>query len=92
MNIQVYRTETTISQDGKLSIKGLPFRKGDAVEVIVLTQKQKQLSRNYPLRGKPVKYHEPFDSVAQDEWDTGNASRSRGHCKQSTIRVIRTMP
>lgn len=69
MNMQAYRTETTISHDGKLSIKGLPFRKGESVEVIVLTQKRKNLNENYPLRGKPVKYHKPFDSVAQDEWE-----------------------
>lgn len=67
--MQAYRIETTISQDGKLSIKGLPFRKGDAVEVIVLTQKRKSVSGCYPLRGKPFRYSKPLDSVAEEEWD-----------------------
>jgi hypothetical protein len=67
--MQAYRVETTISQDGKLSIKGLPFRKGDAVEVIVLPQKQIAASNPYPLHGKSVKYDKPFDAVAQEDWD-----------------------
>jgi hypothetical protein len=68
--MQAYRTETTISQDGKLSIKGLPFRKGDEVEVIVLIQKRQTVNECYPLRGKPVIYHQPFEGVAEDEWET----------------------
>ncbi len=63
--MQAYRTETTISQDGKLSIGGLPFRKGDEVEVIVLIQERAKTTRErYPLRGKPISYHQPFDGVA----------------------------
>jgi hypothetical protein len=69
MNMQAYRTETTISHDGKLSIKGLPFRKGESVEVIVLTQKRKNMNDNYPLRNKPIEYQEPFASAAQDDWE-----------------------
>ena len=67
--MQAYRVETTISQDGKLSIKGLPFRKGEAVEVIVLPQKQIAAGNRYPLRGTSVKYEKPFDSVAEEDWD-----------------------
>ncbi len=69
--MQAYRTETTISQDGNLSIEGLPFRKGDEVEVIILIQERTKTARErYPLRGKPISYHQPFDSVAEDEWKT----------------------
>jgi hypothetical protein len=67
--MQVYRVETTISQNGKLSIKGLPFRKGEAVEVIVLPQKQIATTNPYPLHGTSVKYNKPFDSVAEEDWD-----------------------
>jgi hypothetical protein len=70
--MRAYRTETTLSQDGKLSIKGLPFRKGDAVEVIILTKKPLSSSEPYPLRGKPFHYSKPFDSVAEGEWDALN--------------------
>jgi len=67
--MQAYRTETTLSQDGKLTVKGLPFRKGDRVEVIILTRKSQASSKRYPLRGKPFKYEKPFDSVAEEDWD-----------------------
>lgn len=33
--METFRIRTTISKDGKLSIKGLPFRPGAKVEVIV---------------------------------------------------------
>lgn len=64
--MQAYRTETTLLQNGKLSIWGLPFLKGDAVEVIILTSKHKTLSERYPLRGKPYQFDRPFDSVSED--------------------------
>ncbi len=67
--MQAYRTETIIAQDGKLSIKELPFRKGEVVEVIVLSQKRKAQSTPYPLRGKPFAYDQPFDSVAAEDWE-----------------------
>ncbi len=68
--MQAYRTETTLSQDGKLSIKGLPFRKGDKVEVIVLTQNRKPEGEGYPLRGTPVIYNQPYHSIAEEEWES----------------------
>jgi hypothetical protein len=67
--MQEFRTKTTIAQDGQLSIKGLPFRKGETVEVIVLTQDLKPGAERYPLRGKPFKLHQPYKSVAEDEWE-----------------------
>jgi len=43
----------------------------EKVEVIVkshllIHMNQKNL---YPLRGKPVQYKDPFDSVAEDDWE-----------------------
>lgn len=67
--MQAYRTETTLSKDGKLSIQGLPFRKGDVVEVIVLTRQPLTNREPYPLRGKPYSYSKPFEGVAEEEWD-----------------------
>lgn len=36
-----HRIETTISQDGLLMLKTLPFHQGERVEVIILSQQQK---------------------------------------------------
>jgi hypothetical protein len=68
--MQTYRIETTVSKDGTLTIKGLPFRAGDKVEVIVRSQEGAgKRNGRYPLRGKPVRYVDPFKGVAEDDWE-----------------------
>ncbi len=68
--MQKYRIETTVSNDGTLTLKELPFRAGDTVEVIVYRREcEGERSVRYPLRGKPIRYIKPFGSVAEDEWD-----------------------
>ncbi len=68
--MQTYRIETTISKDGTISIKDLPFAKGDKVEILVRSRKRgkDQNREKYPLRGLPIKYTKPFDSVAENDW------------------------
>ena len=39
--METFRIRTTVSKDGKLSIKGLPFRPGAKVEVIVREEARK---------------------------------------------------
>lgn len=68
--MQMYRVEATVSNDGTLTIKGVPFRAGDKVEVIVRSREYgKERSGRYPLRGKPIRYVDPFESVAEDDWE-----------------------
>jgi len=68
--MQAYRVETVIVQDGTLTIKGLPLRIGEKIEVIILSQTDKtEGADRYPLRGKPVHYLAPFESVAENDWD-----------------------
>jgi hypothetical protein len=67
--IQTYRTETTLSSDGTLTIAGLPFRAGDKVQVVVCDRRALTSGERYPLRGKPIRYIGPFESVAEDEWE-----------------------
>ncbi len=65
-----YHLETVISEEGVLNVKGLPLHRGEKVEVIVKTRSQQKNRKNpYPLRGKPIHYEAPFDSVAENEWD-----------------------
>lgn len=69
--MQDYRLETSVSNDGTLTIKGLPFQAGDRVEVIIRSHKHGEgKGMCYPLRGKPIKYSDPFDSVAEEDWET----------------------
>ena len=66
----VYRAETIVSNDGTLTIVGLPFQAGDRVEVIVRDRPREQQSdQRYPLRGKPIHYVDPFESVAEKDWE-----------------------
>ncbi len=68
--MQIYRVETTILIDGKLTITGLPFRSGERVEVIVRSCKQEQQEQErYPLRGTPIRYTDPCESVAANDWE-----------------------
>ncbi len=64
----VYRTEVVIHKGGVLVLRGIPFREGERVEVIVLRQMKPQTTK-YPLRNRPFQYHRPFDGVAEEDWE-----------------------
>ena len=67
--MKTYRKTTTIPKDGKLIIRELPFHPGDPVEVIVrrCDNVPAQCER-YPLRGTAIRYTDPFESVAENDW------------------------
>jgi hypothetical protein len=68
--MQTYRTETIISENGIITIHGVPFRTGDRVEVIILGYSYKKKNgERYPLRGEPIRYDAPFDNAAEDDWE-----------------------
>jgi hypothetical protein len=68
--MQTYHVTATVSDDGTITIKKLPFRAGDEVKVIVrASELQPKRGERYPLRGKPVRYADPFGSVAEENWD-----------------------
>ena len=64
-----YRTMTKVTKDGKVSVKGLPFKPGEMVEVTIRRVKKSTRVAKYPLRGKAVMYHEPFKGVATGDWE-----------------------
>ena len=69
-----HRIETVVSENRSLTIRGLPFRPGERVEVVILSRPQRQgKEKRYPLRGKPIRYIRPFDSVAEDGWQVVQA-------------------
>jgi len=71
MSTRTYRLEAVVKKDGVLTLEGLPFRAGAKVKVIVLgpSPHRPQREERYPLRGQPIRYQAPFDSVAEDEWE-----------------------
>jgi hypothetical protein len=68
--MQAYRVETTLQQDGTLTLSNLPLRAGETVEVIVLVPSPVTVDRQrYPFRGLPVHYVDPTEPVAQADWE-----------------------
>ncbi|GAB4290759.1 MAG: hypothetical protein Fur0025_25740 [Oscillatoriaceae cyanobacterium] len=74
--MKAHKIATTLTEDGKLVLQGLPFHAGDMVEVILLHQTEvKKPSppayNEYPLQGKqPYRYDDPFDpAVPPEDWE-----------------------
>lgn len=65
-----HRTEATLQQDGTLTLEHLPFRAGQAVEVIILPRSDTARSVElYSLRGTPYRYERPTDPAAEEDWE-----------------------
>jgi hypothetical protein len=68
--MQAYRVETTLTQDGTLTLRNLPLQAGESVEVIILVRPSAVPGpQRYPLRGLPLRYIEPTEPVAQADWE-----------------------
>jgi hypothetical protein len=65
--IPAYRIEAVLSEDGKLLLDHLPFRAGQAVEVIVLPV-TRPAAAGRPLQGSVLRYDRPTDPVAEADW------------------------
>ena len=68
--MQAHRAETTLSEDGVITLRDIPFRRGESVEVIVLSFSAVAASSSrYPLRGTPVTLLSPTQPVADADWE-----------------------
>ncbi|MFB2935042.1 hypothetical protein ACE1B6_07160 [Aerosakkonemataceae cyanobacterium BLCC-F154] len=70
--MKAHKIETTLTQNGTLLLKDLPFQVGDSVEVIILeSHSQPSESSPYPLRDKqPYRYDDPFGSATPlEDWE-----------------------
>ena len=68
--MRICRIETTVSDDGTVTVKDTPFSPGEPVEVVVCPLAKKPNAANtYPLRGTPIHYIDPFAGVAEDDWE-----------------------
>ncbi len=71
--MNAHKVETVLTEDGTLTLRGLPFHAGDAVEVIIQTPQRQaalktQIGTNlYPLRGKVIRYDDPTEPVALED-------------------------
>ncbi len=67
--METHCIKTKIPDDGVIIIKGLPFTPGVEVEVKISEYKEDSNIERYPLRGKPFRYDNPFESVAENDWN-----------------------
>lgn len=69
--MKAHRTETTVAEDGVLTLRDIPFSRGDSVEVIVLPSPEAaSRGARYPLRGTPVTLVSPTEPVADSDWES----------------------
>ena len=68
--MQAHRIETILSEDGVITLRDIPFLRGEAVEVIVLPFPAAAASASrYPLRGTTVTLLTPTEPVANADWE-----------------------
>lgn len=69
--MNAHRIETAFTENGKLSLQNLPFKKGDEVEIIIIEKSLPQTSSNlHLLKGTVTHYDDPFESVTSPEdWE-----------------------
>jgi hypothetical protein len=76
--MEAHKIEAVLTEDGTLMLRGLPFHAGDAVEVIILSAKTPQNqgaapiqadTNLYPMRGKVIRYDDPTEPVALEDWE-----------------------
>ncbi len=68
-SLQAHRIET-LTQDGSLTLDHLPFHAGETVEVIVRANPPEgpAQARNL-LHGTVTQYLDPFEPVAEADWE-----------------------
>ena len=70
--MNAHKIETTLTDNGTLLLKDLPFQAGDSVEIIILKRNYQQSESNpYPLRDKqPYRYDDPFEPpIPLEDWE-----------------------
>jgi hypothetical protein len=71
VGMNAHRAETTVAEDGVVTLRGVPFLEGSSVEVIVLPLKDSadQREPRRRLRGTPVTLIDPTEPVAANDWE-----------------------
>lgn len=67
--MNAHRIETILTETGTLILRDIPFQAGDTVEVIILERRSPHPASNpYPLHGKVIRYDDPTETVAVEDW------------------------
>ena len=72
--MRVYSVEKVISENGTMQLDALPFPPGELVDVIVLARRKSvEGARVHTLKGSVLKYEQPFEPVADNDWDAADS-------------------
>lgn len=67
--MQAFKIQAVVTSEHMITLK-VPFSPGDPVEVIVLGGANTEPVVNpYPLRGTLVRYDDPTEPVAENDWE-----------------------
>ena len=75
--MNAHHVETILTENG-MTLRDLPFQVGDVVEVTILERHKLQpseaptspsASNLYPLRGTVIRYDDPTEPVALEDWE-----------------------
>lgn len=70
--MEAHRAEAIVEKGGSVTVRGVPFREGEEVEVIVLPRERVVPKSNgqYPLRGSVRRFDQPLDPASDaSHWD-----------------------
>lgn len=64
------RVEVTLTENGALNLN-VPFRAGESVEIIILSNQSSQQQQNpRSLKGTVIQYEQPFEAaVSPEDWE-----------------------
>jgi hypothetical protein len=66
--MSIHVSETTVDPQGRVVLDHLPFQPGEKVEVVIRSHEMSQGERS-DLKGSVLRYDDPFEPVATDDWE-----------------------
>ncbi|MDX2030398.1 MAG: hypothetical protein SF339_07005 [Blastocatellia bacterium] len=66
----IHRIEVQVGPNGAIVLDNLPLKEGETVEILILTSQEASINADsYSLRGAPVLLDQPFEPVAEHDWE-----------------------
>lgn len=66
--MSVHISETTVDLNGRVILEHLPFQPGEKVDVVIRSHATPSGKRR-DLKGSVLRYENPFDPVASEDWE-----------------------
>jgi hypothetical protein len=71
--MEAIRVDAVVASGGTLTLRGLPLREGEQVQVSITPKVSNASAPSHPLRGLPVTYLDPFEPATSPyDWEAGH--------------------